>query len=369
MPSHSSYSSHSRSKKTKKHKKHRAYSLNRAARRFPETRRNFTKTRSLPANQSIKAEEIGSGGFGIVSRPPARCGSFVSKNKNANAFREVYAGNPNYISKLTEYSGARKELDIAISIKERIDDFYEYYCLVEFICNASERKAIERNGNYYGTYAISPYCGIPLSTYLKSAIDFPFEKFEIYNSLPILQKFVFGVLLLHKNNIVHQDIHQQNILYDNEYRLMRLIDFGLAIDFNRDNSNKPRTDKNPLHKNDPKFINAKLHDIEQLIENIILPYFEIILNYRNEIKINNAKLFRNYPELEEFLSNIRELNGKLDLFKNPRKQTSYPRVDNKEKLNRLMAYVDEFMEIPSLDLLARIIAREKEEFNKLNPRG
>jgi hypothetical protein len=351
-----------------RHTKRRGRSLNRSN-RFRHTQRNNTRAKSLPPNQNVKSDEIGSGGFGIVSRPPARCGSFISRNINQNAFREVYAGNPNYISKLTESSSAQKELNIALSIKDRIENYYDYYCLIEFICNAPEKKSIEINGDYFGAYAISPYCGITLESYLRAARQTPFDKFELYNTLPILQNLVYGVLLLHENNIVHQDIHDENILYDKEYNVMRLIDFGLAIDFNRNNSNNPRTNNNPLNKNDPKFINAKLHDIHQVVDNIILPYFELILDYRNNIPINNAKLFRNYPELEEFLSNIRELNGKYDLFKNPRGQTSYPRVDKTEQLSRLMMYVYSFMELPSLHQLANYIAKEKEEFLKASAKN
>jgi serine/threonine protein kinase len=346
-----------------KHTKRRGRSLNRNN-RFRQTRRNNTRAKSLPPNQNVKSEEIGSGGFGIVSRPPARCGSFVSKNINEDAFREVYAGNPNYISKLTESSSAQKELDIALSIKERIDNYYNYYCLIEFICNAPEKKSIEINGDYYGTYAISPYCGITLKNYLRTATQLPLDKFELYHTLPLLQNLVYGVLLLHENNIVHQDIHDENILYDSEYNIMRLIDFGLAIDFNRNYNNKLRTNNNPLNKNDPKFISAKLHDIHQVVDDIIIPYFELILDYRNNIPINNAKLFRNYPELEDFLSNIRELNGKYDLFKNPRGKTSYVKVDKNEQLTRLMNYVYSFIDLPSLGLLANYIAKEKEEFLK-----
>lgn len=348
-----------------KHTRRRGRSLNRNNRFRRTNRRNNGRARSLPPQQNIKSEEIGSGGFGVVSRPPARCGSFISKNINANqnAFREVYAGDNNYISKLTEYYAAEKELNIGLAIKERIPEYYYYYCLVEFICNAPESKSIERNGDYYGTYAISPYCGVTLTNYFKSVEAAPFNKFELYHSLPMFRSLVIGILLLHDNNIVHQDIHEGNILYEKEYGLLRLIDFGLGVDFNRNNQNNPRTNNNPLNINDPKVISAKLHDIEQLLDNIILPYFDKLLQYRNTIPNSNAKLFRDYPELEEFLSNIRELNGKYDRYKNPSGETSFARVDNKEKLDRLMIFINKFIELPSLEVLAKYIAQEKAEFN------
>lgn len=344
------------------HTRRRGRSLNRNNRFRRTNRRNNGRAKSLPPQQNIKSEEIGSGGFGVVSRPPARCGSFVSKNINEDAFREVYAGNNNYISKLTESYSAERELNIGIAIKERIPEYYYYYCLVEFICNAPEKKSIERNGDYYGTYAISPYCGVPLKSYFKSINVAPYNMFELYHSLPMLQNLVYGILLLHDNNIVHQDIHDGNILYDKEYELLRLIDFGLAVDFNKNNQNKPRANNNPLNINDPKVISAKLHDIEQLIDNIILPYFDRILEYRNNIPINNAKLFRDYPELEEFLSNIRELNGKYDRYKNPFGETSYVRVDKKVQLERVLSYIYSFRGLPTLNEIANAIAEEKANF-------
>jgi hypothetical protein len=346
-----------------KHTRRRGRSLNRNNRFRRTNRRNNGRARSLPPQQNVKSREIDFGGFGVVSRPPARCGSFITRNFNENAFREVYAGDNNYISKLTEFYSASKELNIGIAIKERIPEYYYYYCLVEFICNAPEKKSIERNGDYYGTYAISPYCGITLANYFNAVEVAPFSKFELYHSLPMFQNLVYGLLLLHDNNIVHQDIHDKNILYEKEYGILRLIDFGLAVDFNKNNHNNPRTNNNPLNINDPKFINAKLLDLEKLIDNIILPYLDRLLQYRNTIPNDNAKLFRDYPELEEFLSNIRELNGRYDRYKNPFGKTSYVRVNTKEKLNRLMTFVNDFRELPSLDVIAKYIAQEKAEFN------
>ncbi len=46
----------------------------------------------------------------------------------------------------------------------------------------------------------------------------------------ILKQIMSGVVYMHKNNIVHRDLKPENMLYDTESRLLKIIDFGTAIE-------------------------------------------------------------------------------------------------------------------------------------------
>lgn len=45
-----------------------------------------------------------------------------------------------------------------------------------------------------------------------------------------MKQILSGVLYLHKNNIIHRDLKPENMLYDNESKLLKIIDFGTAVE-------------------------------------------------------------------------------------------------------------------------------------------
>jgi len=137
----------------------RSRSLNRGKRGRTYRKISNRRTRSLEPYIN-NSEEIGSGGSGIVSRPPAKCDSLLNKKNKKKKFNQndlgaAYYGNPNYISKLTEYYSAERELEIGIAIKDVIPNYEDYFCLVEFICNAPTSKHISLGGDYYNFSTIS----------------------------------------------------------------------------------------------------------------------------------------------------------------------------------------------------------------------
>jgi len=316
----------------------RSRSLNRGKRGRTYRKNSNRRARSLEPYIN-NSEEIGSGGFGIVSRPPAKCDSFLNKNFNQNAWRAAYYGNPNYISKLTEYSSAQRELDTALAIKDVIPNYEDYFCLVEFICNAPVSKSIKRGGDDYNTYAISPYCGITLEDYIRSDITAPINIFELCYLVPSLQYMIRGLQIMHIHHIYHKDIHEGNILYDSDSGLMRLIDFGLSDD--------RRNIKNDNH---PAIINEELHDLDMLITYVIKPLIEFLLHSRISIPSVHSK----YPYIEDFYYELQRFNGVMNSIMNPKYKNKYENVtDNEEKLVRLLNVVDKFKEIKSVDEIAK----------------
>jgi serine/threonine protein kinase len=313
----------------------RGRSLNRGGPR----RRTVNKRRALSVNSNnkVKNEEIGSGGFGVVSRPPQMCGRYISneKNFNADAFREVYLGNPDYISKITELSGAEIELDIGNRIKELMPDYDNYFCLIEFICGAPESKSFERNGDFYGTYAIAPYCGVPLSKLIERNIPPPVSVFELCFLVTALQHLTRAINRLHTHHIYHQDIHLDNILWDTDTGLMRLIDFGLA--------QYPEG----MGNNDPVILNLELTDCEKLIDNVIKPVVTYVL--QSDI-LETAR--RRYSYIDDFYYQLREFNGRIDSILNPRGENRFNRVNREQQVTRYLNVILQFLQINTVDQLS-----------------
>lgn len=331
---------------TRKRGRRRGRSLNRGKRGRTYRKNSNRRARSLEPYIN-SSEEIGSGGFGIVSRPPAKCDSFINKNFNQNAWRAAYYGNPNYISKLTEYSSAERELDTALAIKDVMPNYENYFCLVEFICNAPVSKSIKRGNDDYNTYAISPYCGITLEDYMRSDIIAPINVFELCYLVTSLQYMIIGLQTMHTHHIYHKDIHEGNILYDSDSRLMRLIDFGLSDD--------RRNIKNDNH---PAIINEELHDLDMLITYVIKPLIKFLLY--SLISIESTFSIKFYNELNRF-------NRVMNSIMNPKDKNKYENVtDNEEKLVRLLNVVDKFKEIKSVDEIVDEIAKQYNNNNGNN---
>lgn len=63
-----------------------------------------------------------------------------------------------------------------------------------------------------------------------------FKKIQKQQTFPeskvadIMKQILSGVVYLHSMNIVHRDLKPENMLYDNEGKMIKLTDFGTAVE-------------------------------------------------------------------------------------------------------------------------------------------
>ena len=300
-------------RKTKR--KSKSKSVSRSPKKRSTTRRRRAKSSERYTN--IVGEKIGEGGFGSVSRPPARCAKFYSANsKNINqrnvnsvVFQETYYKNKKYVSKITEYLSAQKELEIGIVIKSKITNWKDFFCLIEFMCEAPTDKQYRNNeGDIYDTYGISPYGGITLDSILRE--DVYLNPRELCCLIEALKYLITGLVQLHRKQIYHQDIHPGNILYNPTDRKLRFIDFGLALDLSK------------LDRFDSACTKAHLMDLEQLMEVIrdtlgVVAYVLESAKYRHKEEYHECYKYAidcldDIPEIDDFATNRDKLKILVD---------------------------------------------------------
>jgi serine/threonine protein kinase len=326
----------------------RVRSLNRGN-KINKLRKTKRRSKSAEPYSNINAEKIGEGGFGIVSRPPARCGHFFSENSkninernvNSTVFQETYYKNPNYISKLGEWDQSKKEKDIGNIIKKNIKNWRNYYCFIEFICGAPKEKHIRVGiDDYQDTYGIAPYCGVTLNNLLKE--KYYINPKEVCCLMESLKQVVLGLGDLHHIQIYHQDIHADNILFNPKDKKFRWIDFGLAQDL----YDEKMKDKNNWEVN-PIIVTAKHFDTENLIFDIIKPTLEFILYKLQELKTNGKNLNKTtqdcYDDVIYYLYKIPNKVGEHSL---PNKYDNFKKYFKEflEVKNKYVAFVEDFVE-------------------------
>ena len=222
---------------------------------------------------------IDSGGFGCIFQPSLKCNSLV-KNNNEN--------NNKYISKLLLNRHAEEEMYVINNIKPiilKIPKNDKYFLLnnttlcqpdklkeTDLInldkCNHNFEKAnIDPNNinNELNKFTIinSLYGGIDLLKYVKSD-KFTINNFKKLNN-SIIELINNAVLPMNNLNILHLDLKDNNILYDNGE--LKIIDWGLSIIINDSNY---KYDKSNLYNNLFGRSTTSLH--------YNLPYSILILN-------------------------------------------------------------------------------------------
>jgi serine/threonine protein kinase len=335
-----------------------------------EPRRKTIKNVSAPRRRSLKptkniekmyknveAEKVGEGGYGIVSRPPSKCGQFFSetnntlnnnqKNVNRIVYQNTYFGNKNYISKLTEYFEASKELNIGNTIKKNITNWRDYFCFIEFLCEAPKEKHIRVGMNdYQDTYAIAPYCGITLKDILDEKYKISLDR--ICCLVDSVRELIIGLGKLHWIQVFHQDIWDENVLFNPEDGKLRLIDWGLADDlYEEKKRNENRWESIPV------IVNSQLTDLDNLIFDILKPVLQFvgytIDNYRKKLNKTGKelpeKLKNCLDEADHFLSEIPERVEEEDFPNRKKNEKAFLRFkyDLKEKyVNLIKEFIGDY---------------------------
>ena len=163
------------------------------------------------------------GSYGCIFTPVLQC-----KNKK----EPIGDDNHPPISKLILTDSANLEYSISKIIRQ-IPLWKNYFVVSESICEPSpiqKDKDISKCG-IIDNHKLSdfriltmPYGGKSLNTYRININNFDFMEFVIH--------FIEAGAVLNLFGIVHRDIHQGNILVDDE-QVPRIIDFNLAIPVNK----------------------------------------------------------------------------------------------------------------------------------------
>jgi serine/threonine protein kinase len=161
------------------------------------------------------------GMYGCIFTPPLKCKE-ETKEGLVKDEHEIQ------LTKIILTSDAKQEFSIATKIR-KIPLWKNYFVVSESMCEPAPVQTDKQLGNcpILKEHKISdfrilnmPFGGVPLSNYSFKIDDFDFMRFVIH--------FIEAGALLTLFGIVHRDIHQGNILIDNE-QVPRIIDFNLAI--------------------------------------------------------------------------------------------------------------------------------------------
>ena len=196
-----------------------------------------------------KYEVIGQGKYGCVHKPSLRC----TKNPKNMTYK-------NKISKIMKKKYAEIELD-EYAVMQKIDNKQRFYLGTPIQCSPKHtRETIQslRKCDYLRASKINDYellimenGGNNLKMFANCVSSYVFQNSEddIHNcaSFPngkkmnrmkkgkdIMKQFwnecnrlFIGLIVLQKNNVIHQDLKPQNIVYDVKKQRVNFIDFGL----------------------------------------------------------------------------------------------------------------------------------------------
>ena len=179
-------------------------------------------------------EVIGEGGYGCVHKPSIHCKSDIDPNFNYS----------NYVSKIMKTKDAEKELKEFVVIGS-YDKTNEYHLGTPVLCQPElndkiikndiskckyiEGKSVKASPNdykllllQYGGPNLKDFCMSDIVNYLSTK-----KKHKSHQFWLEIHRLLKGLHFFRSNNIVHNDIKPQNILFNVKTGKLAFIDFGL----------------------------------------------------------------------------------------------------------------------------------------------
>jgi serine/threonine protein kinase len=240
--------------------------------------------------------------YGCIFTPPLLCKNKVQKQLEETDMMPI--------SKLILKDAANFEYSVS-KIIHQVPLWKNYFVVSESICNpAPVQKEKELyacpvlEGRKLSDFRIltMPYGGVPLINYRLNIKTFDFMNF--------VEHLIEATALLTLFGIVHRDIHQGNILVDDN-QVPRIIDFNLAILVNGDPSEKKLKHKYEYaiaqEPPDSTLVNAVMlgFDSEKVIDALINKK-PIMRKIRNILGVSQSQQLE---ELETFFRNSKSVKG------------------------------------------------------------
>jgi len=243
-----------------------------------------------------KSQFLGEGSYGCVVRPQLPCSKDIEEYQSSRA---------KGVSKLFKYDNSDFKLETALARKMSVWDKHgDYFVLPYKSCyvkqeNLKKNPAVKDCGEFnpamkYVPQLILPYGGEDLVNYLTSKK----KTFPATHWIALLKNLLEGIKMLVENKVIHQDLYTGNILYNPADDKLRLIDFGLSVDFDAiyDIVLNPRI-AYTYHAYPLEYIFSKLY-----LTHMDLSFEEIMKKWKNEVICENPYGTECYKYYNSYLS-------------------------------------------------------------------
>ena len=269
-----------------------------------------------------KYKLLGDGSYGCVIQPEVPCKTnIVELNKKNSKKQNVSKLFLNYDSE----NAYLRESKFAKLIN-KWDPESNYFVAPSKICNTSIREILKNPASkecydmpYYSkrekldtimiNQIIMPNFGIDLIEYLEKYQRINKKKFPLQRWIKLLKNILHGLMVLQKNKVLHLDIKNNNILYDEDK--LRLIDFSLVTSMDKfyKNESNRRHLGSDYFPNPPEFLllyNYYYHHCLPEKDCILIEKYLKTLQSFKDTPYNNFLKFYNVKDILIILNDLLE---------------------------------------------------------------